>query len=211
LDSLRKNLLDKNQTSATVIAIQTHITESAIYIDQEQKNLLDSIILRLSNIDTISALGGNEYDKAKMEILTLLPTNLKTDVERMFTSFELRVDNLTKDEKKIEINKILNYIAENAGNYEVSAEDVNVFILRQICHILDYYDIPSESCNSEITIQPDIPPEDTTQKESKSLPTWLKVILRIIFGGIVIVGGTIVFFAVKAKLKDSHQEEDEEE
>ena len=56
LDSLRKNLLDKNQTSATVIAIQTHLNEANIYIDQTQKDLLDSVLFRLSNVDTISAL-----------------------------------------------------------------------------------------------------------------------------------------------------------
>jgi hypothetical protein len=211
LDDLRKNLLDKNQTSATVIAIQTHLTEAAIYIDQTQKDLLDSILIRLSNIDTISALGANEYDKAKMEILTMLPTNLKTEVESMFSQFELKAGNLDDEEKKTEINNILNHIRKNAEQYEISREDVDGFFLVKICEILNYYSIASNLCDAAIIEQPDIPPENTTQKESNSFPTWLKVILRIIFGGIVIVGGTIVFFAVKAKLKDTNPDEEEEE
>ena len=143
----------------------------------------------------------------------MLPTNLKTEVDTMFAQFEIRADNLGDDEKKAEINKILKHITNNAEAYEISREDINGFFLVKFCAILDYYGIASDLCHTiDVTEQTNVPLEDTAKKDSGGgLPGWLKVILRIIFGGILIVGGTIVFFAVKAKLKDTNQDEEEEE
>ena len=114
LDVLRKNLLDKHQTSATLVALQTHIAESSIFIDAGQKELLDSIILRLSNSDTIAAMGGNAYEQARNEILALLPHNLRVEVEPMFVAFELQAERLDNEAKREKLTAILNYISQNA-------------------------------------------------------------------------------------------------
>ena len=210
LDVLRKNLLDKHQTSATLVALQTHIVESSIAIDAGQKELLDSIIARLSNSDTIAAMGGNAYEQARNEILALLPHNLRNEVEPMFVAFELQAERLDTEAKRQKLTDILNYISQNAGAYQMDQNDVNGFIVPEFCNILAYYDIQSSACIRDgAPTLPTVPVQDGSK--SKGLPTWLKVILWIIFGGIIIVGGVIVFFAVKAKLRANEEEEEAED
>ncbi|MDD2536947.1 MAG: PKD domain-containing protein [Candidatus Absconditabacteria bacterium] len=210
LDILRKNLLDKNQTSANVVGIQTHITETAILIDAEQKALLESIITRLSNADTVSALGGNEYEKAREAILTILPTGLSTLIREEFTQFENNSERLDEEGKRESLNAIITLIASKGPEYEFQANDMTTFIQPEFCKIFAFYDIASEACNT-LLVPGDTTTPNTSGESSNNggLPTWLKIILRIIFGGIIIIGGVIVFFAVKAKLRE--QEEDEED
>lgn len=57
LESLRKNLTDSNQTTANVVELQNFLDENPIYLDEKQNNLLQSILKRLQNSDTVSALG----------------------------------------------------------------------------------------------------------------------------------------------------------
>jgi hypothetical protein len=175
---------------------------------------LDSIITRLSNAETVSAMGGNTYEQAREEILTALPDNFKTEVARMFAQFEISADNLDTDGKKQQLTAILNYISQNADAYEVPRSDIDGFFLPQICRILSYYDINSDKCGTEISVSTTNVPLETVTSGSSSgggLPRWLQVVLWIIFGGIAIVGGVIVFFAVKAKLKANAEEEEGED
>ena len=156
LDILRKNLLDKNQTSANVVGIQTHITETAILIDAEQKALLESIITRLSNADTVSALGGNEYEKAREAILTILPTGLSTLIREDFTQFENNSERLDEEGKRESLNAIITLIASKGPEYEFQANDMTTFIQPEFCKIFAFYDIASEACNTLLV------PGDTT-------------------------------------------------
>ena len=211
LDILRKNLLDRNQTTSNVIALENHISESPIYIDEGQKELLNSVISRLTNADTISAMGGTIYDQAKNEILATLPTNLRTEIEIMFTNFEAEADNLDNDGKKEKLTAILNHIANNADAHQIDRNDIDGIFLKEICRILDYYTITSQACHPDsVVTTPEIPLETPTTPSSGGMPTWLKVILRIVFWGIVIIGWVIVFFAVKAKLNAEAEAEDNE-
>ena len=110
LDQLRKNLLDKNATSATVVEIQDLLKSNMVQLDANQDFLLSSVLERLSNADTISALWGNDYEKAKMEILSILPEELADSVNLKFTAFESTADRIDNDQKKEQLNEILNYI-----------------------------------------------------------------------------------------------------
>jgi hypothetical protein len=210
LDVLRKNLLDKNQTTSTLVQIQNHIRDASILIDSGQNELLASIIARLSNSDTVAAMGGNAYEQAKNEILVLLPHNLKVDVEAMFAEFELQAEHLDNEAKKEKLNIILDYISKNISTYKMDPNDMNGVIIPQFCHILSYYSIQSNACASDSAI-PTLPTIPVEQPSSTGgFPLRLKVILWIVFGGILLVGGGIVFFAVKARLKARAEEEDEE-
>ena len=86
--------------------------------------------------------------------------------------------------------------------------DINGFIVPEFCNILTYYDIQSSSCVTDGSV-PNLPSIPVENLSKSGWPTWLKVILRIIFGGILVVGGIIVFFAVKAKLRAGEEEEEE--
>jgi hypothetical protein len=213
LDILRKNLLDRNQTSANLVALENHIKTASIAIDVGQKNLLDSIISRLSNADTVSAMGGTEYDKAKAEIQAALPYNLRAEVSPKFAQFEASVDNSDDEARYKKLSDIFAYIKANAESYQMDVNDVDGIILKELCKILEYYNLSSysKSCDATaITVNTDTPVENITSSGNEGgLPGRLKVILRIVFGGIAVVGGVIVFFAVKAKLKANAEAEEE--
>jgi hypothetical protein len=207
--------LDKNQTSANVVSIQTHIKETSIQITASQKDLLESIISRLSNAETISAMGGNEYDKAKAEIQAVTPYNLRVEVGPKFAQFELGADNLDDEGKYNKLSEIFAYIKTNAGAYDMDINDVDTIVQKELCNILLYYNIAeySQTCSvNSVTLTTQVPVENLDTPSTGGLPGWLKVILRIIGGGIVVVGGMIVFFAVRAKMKaDEERDEDETE
>lgn len=166
LDVLRKSLLDKNQTSANVVAIQTHIKESSILIDENQKYILESILSRLANADTVSALGGNAYEQSREEILAALPHNLRIEVQQLFTQFELEAENLDNTAKKERLSNILNYISNNATTYEIDPNDLDGIFLKEICNILTFYDLTSSICPTESPGIGDIevPLENVSQK-----------------------------------------------
>jgi hypothetical protein len=210
LDVLRKNLLDKNQTTNNVVQIQNHIREASIQIDQGQKDILESVLSRLSNADTRSATGGSPYEQARDEILMILPHNLRVEVEPMFADFDIQAERLDSEAKREKLNTILQYIQNNASAYQMDQDDIKGVVLPQFCNILISYDIWSTTCTTDTTVPkiPDNVPAENTSSAG-GLPLWLKIILWTVFGGILVVGGVIVFFAVKAKLR-AHAEEEEE-
>ncbi|MDR3169160.1 MAG: hypothetical protein LBU27_05385, partial [Candidatus Peribacteria bacterium] len=180
----------------------------------EQNNLLESIISRLENADTISAMGWNVYEKAREEILIALPENLRRDVSAKFAEFELSAENLDSEAKRTKLNEILGLIANNAKAYDIPTGDLDGFYLPQFCKIFGYYELVSDKCTTDPVVStPDIPiTQGDTTSTGSGLPTRLKVIIRIILGGILIMGGIIVFFAIKARLKaNAEDEEDTEE
>jgi hypothetical protein len=185
LDILRKNLLDRNQTSANLVAIENHIRTTSIAVDAGQKSLLDSIISRLSNADTVSAMGGTEYDKAKAEIQAALPHNLRAEISPKFAQFEASIDNSDDAVRYEKLSAIFAYIKANAEVYQMDVNDVDGIILKELCKILEYYNLStySKSCDATaITVNTDAPIENVTSpSETNTLPGRLKVILRIVF------------------------------
>lgn len=210
LDTLRKNLIDKNQTMANVVAIQTHLQEAMVYLDSSQSALLDSIIARLSTAETIAVMWWNEYDQAKNEILAWLPTSLRESVAKMFSDFEGEADSLDEDKKREKLTNILNFIAQNASSNWISKVDLDNFFLVQFCKILNYYNIVSESCSTISVPNIEIPVSES-DPTSWGLPTRLKVVLGIVFWWIAIMWGAIVFFAIRAKVRANAENEDDDE
>lgn len=80
---LRDGLIDQNNTSSNIVGVkdfyEKHIT--TLGLSDEQTTLLADIFTKLSNKAVSAAGGGNEYDQAKAEILSILPSNLAVDVE----------------------------------------------------------------------------------------------------------------------------------
>ncbi|MBQ7073981.1 hypothetical protein IJM86_02775 [bacterium] len=69
-------------------------------------------------------------------------------MEIKFNTFETIADTLDSDSKKTELTNILNYISENAVQYDLDPNDIPQFIVPQFCKILDYYAIMSATCNT---------------------------------------------------------------
>jgi hypothetical protein len=174
---------------------------------------------------TISALWGSPYDVAKEEILSLLPKRLQSDVLNIFNDFESiewETWSDTKWKRAEYLVKINDLIYENStpsssiGDNQIAIDDYDNIVKNNICKIGEEYDILLVICgqynkdNTEIKIESinlDIPPEET--KQSTGMPTIVKVLLRILGIVIFVFVWAISAFAIKAKLREKYENEED--
>lgn len=215
LDNLRKNLNSTNMSSSLVVAIQELLNDWWVKISADQKEILDSVIARLSNWDTIIAVWMNEYEKNKLEILAILPSSLRPKIEWMFSGFELNT--YDPEQKAQELKNIQNVIIKEwKSMWWLDDKDIELVILPSFCNIFSHYDITrySDGCGADDTITSNwIDGEKwilaQSDDENGWLPKRLKIILICLIAGLLVVWWVIVFFSIKAKL-NSNSEEDEE-
>lgn len=215
LDSLRKNLNSTNMSSSIVVTIQTLLNDGWISISAKQKEMLDSVLARLSNEDTIIAVWMNEYEKNKLEILATLPSSLKPEIEDMFSSFELNISSYDPEQKAKELQNIQEVITKKwQSMWWLDDKDIALFIQPAFCNILSYYDIShySSNCGTDSITETRTTASNensTTSSDQKAwLPKILKIILILLAIGVLIVWWVIIFFSIKARMNKS--EEDEE-
>ena len=215
LDKLRKNLRNKPEVSSLVNTINEEVNKWWIKIDSKQKDLLDSILSRLSNEDTIISVWLNEYEKNKKEIFSVSPKSL-SKVEGLFKEFEENYDEYGQQDKANKLEKIRNEVINDAKKNEVSEDDINPYF----CRIFDYYAVSqySELYNSKcwsvtesLQNNTDRPVVDSTQKTQKSwFPLWLKIILIVLVWWLLVMWWIIVFFSIKAKMNSSSENDEDE-
>lgn len=158
-----------------------------------------------------------EYDIAKSEILQILPSNLKLDVEKLFVEFENVKWNTEQElsennQRKSILNRILTMISqkitknpEDQKPDEIAKDDMDNIVVPNICKITKYYNIPSEKCISEDTKIID----DSGIKAETWNRSGLKILLIVLWTFVWIFIIIIAIFAIKAKM--SKKEEDDEE
>jgi len=78
---LRDGLIDQNDTKSNVVSVKDYYETHDVKLTEEQTTLLEDIFTKLTDKAVSAAGGGNEYQQAKAEILTILPSNLAVDVE----------------------------------------------------------------------------------------------------------------------------------
>lgn len=210
--NLQKWILNKSENQSNVIAIQEYLTNHpTINLTDTEYEDLNRILAELTDSTTISAAWWSVYDYAKYEILAILPTNLRVDVEKLFYEFENAKWNSDEwlwenDVKKAILNEILSMIkskvAKDETNQqadEITKSDMEDIIKPNMCIILDYYNIPSEACSSENTkfVDNGTVINDNTGKK------WLKIVLITIVSIIWLLALMILIFAVKARLTKS--------
>jgi hypothetical protein len=215
LDILRKNLNNITVVSPMVLLIRDQLENGWITMDANQKDLLDSVLDRLSNPDTIVSVWVNEYEKNKQEILAMLPTSLKSEIAWLFDDFEegsydleWRANVLQDIWDKIE--------KEWKKNWWIDDEDIANVIHPAFCNIFEYYDISrfSNKCSSDAITQTWAKSVDESWLSSNSsksgwLPWRLKVILIVLVWWLLVMWWVIVFFSVKARLNSWGDDEDE--
>ena len=211
LDILRKNLNNRNLVSSTVITIKTLQADWWISLDTKQKDLLSDILSYLGNEDTIVAVWLNEYEKNKEEILAFLPSDSKTIIKGMFTKFEEDRETLSKKSMADELKNIYNEVMKLWEKNEILDNDDKPVIAQAFCNIFEYYDITSytKNCwaNQASQIQKNM--EKATATTSKKwFPTWLIIMLTVLFGWILIMWWVIVFFSLKSRLNKSDEDEE---
>lgn len=215
LDVLRKNLKNRNLVSSTIMTIKSQISEWWISIDTKQRDLLNDVIERLSNEDTIMSVWMNVYEKNKQEILTMLSaTSFKSEIESMFLHFEQNVDSYDLESKANELKSIFNVILTKLKEEKtLDDSDVSAVIQPSFCNIMDYYEISSYSktCsndpNANIIDNYESADSPAKTEAKKSFPTWLKVVLFVLWGGVLIMWWIIIFFAIKARRTNVDEDE----
>jgi hypothetical protein len=78
---LRDGLIDQIDTKSNVVSVKDYYETHTITLTGDQEILLKSIFTSLTDKAVSAAGGGNGYQQAKAEILTILPANLSVDVE----------------------------------------------------------------------------------------------------------------------------------
>ena len=165
------------------------------------------------------------YSEAKSEILAILPLNLQKESSQIFDEFE-RAESLVEsgsDTKSIRVEKLIKlytFLQKNAVDWnsiwenQIWTDDFKNVIEKNICeNIAKQYELSTiEVCqdvNKRSWETKTIPPVEATKTTGTSgFPSWLKVILWILW--IVVVGfiWVIAAFAIKAKLRENHDEEE---
>ena len=222
--NLQEWLISESETEANTIALHEYLTNNEINAEDSEKKEIWDIVDNLTNATVVSAVWWTEYDIAKAEILWILPKNLRTAVSRLFNDFEVAEVNFQEswssqqDERKAKLQEIVNTIKgkttqdlENQKEDEITKSDLDEVVIPNICKIMNYYNIPSNTnlCGlSEGTIA--VPDDKNIQKVSKNkLSTGLKVLLISLSSLIWIFLILVILFAIKAKINRSKEEEEE--
>lgn len=143
LDTLRKNLQNKNKVFSTVISIYELMETWILEMDASQNNLLHSVLDRLSNDDIASYIGStNIYADNKAEILAILPDPLKQQIQQKFLEFEDHESESDPNDKFRALASIFNTITQADIIDRVDVENI---ILPDFCNILEYYEISEKT------------------------------------------------------------------
>lgn len=217
LIQLRDGLVDQTATKSNLVAVKDYQTTNAIQLDPTQQSILDSVFAKLSDKSVVAALQGNEYQKAKAEILSILPTNLSVDVGALFNEFETvisdDINNSQQDKRKAKLQDIMDLIKKNTAvawqevkTQQIDPLDVDTIILPNMCIIMKFYNIASALC----------PNNDIQVVDAQSIPsanaggtTRRKILLRVVWIGAGIFVILIIAFAIRAKIRQANEEEDD--
>ena len=216
LDILRKNLNNITVVSPTVVSINDQLADWWIKIDSNQKELLDSVLFRLANADTIPSVWMNEYEKSKQEILAILPASLRYEIQWLFSDFE---ESSTDLEGRAQIlQNIWDTIIEKwKQDWWIDDSDIAMVIQPSFCKIFEYYDVLrySNRCSSSdmITITENwsaITNNQRVDNRDKSwwLPWRLKIVIIVLVWWLLIMWWMIIFFSIKAKLSNKYDEDE---
>ena len=135
LNALRTDLNNITVVTPIVIAIKEQIDAWWIKLTQKQKDLLDSILDRLSNSDTVVSVWMSEYEIMKMEIIAIIQeTTIKWNIRELFSQFE---GSISVEEKAAILERIFEVVIEDGG---LDMYDKHV-VQKEFCSIVEYYNL----------------------------------------------------------------------
>ncbi len=222
LKDLKNNIGDDSARMASVVSLKDYLDKNTMTWDDKQKTLLQSIFLSLSTKETTAAAGGSSYEVLKADILAILPGDLLTQTNDLFTQFDsVNWDSTTQtsqqEKRKTILQQIVNLITSHVAapdkaiaDNQIDKNDMDSIIMPDICSIMEIYSIPSSFCStSTLKAVPDdlaVQQWTTPLVTPKSNTSIIKIIFIVLgsFVGIFIV--LVLIFAVRAKMR---QEKDE--
>ena len=223
--NLQEWLSDKSKTHTNTIALHEYLeNQKKSKKDEAETQEISWILNSLSDETVLSSIWWTDYEIAKAEILETLPKNLKTKVLSLFNDFEVAESNFEKgtsqkDERKSILQEILQTIIskttddkKNQKSDEISKSDLDDVIVPNICKIMEYHKIESNTntCTNIDNVKvPDAEKVEKAESLSKNkLGTGLKVLLITLSSLIWIFVLLVIFFAVKAKINRNKEEEE---
>jgi len=85
---LRNNIQSTVDIANGIVTISDILEREETMVPERHIEELKKILSDMSNGSVIAAIGGTEYDQAKQEILSILPPNVKVDIESIFSQIE---------------------------------------------------------------------------------------------------------------------------
>jgi len=216
---LRDGLIDQIDTKSNVVSVKDYYETHTIPLTGDQEIILKSIFTSLTDKAVSAAGGGNGYQQAKAEILTILPANLAVDIEWLFKEFESVVSDTTQtdasqqDKRKQVLQDIINLIKKNIApegtevqTNQIDPLDMTTIIMPNMCNILAFYSIASDACpNNAIRV---VDNADTIKVDNGNVSSsrWKIVLIVIwIIAGIFVV--LVIIFAIRAKMNQEKENE----
>lgn len=222
LVALKESVLDKADVSAVIVSIQDSLNTQNLTLSTNEKEKIDTLIQLFQNKASAAAMGWTVYDQAKAEILSILPKNTRSEVLLLFSDFENAVGTPERTLQEIqkdllqEIGVVIGRnVAANSNDIQadqIDPTDMEAIVIPNICLITGFYNIPTDTCtydNEEIKPIP----TDISQEVGGSgwLASWIKILLIILVVFVVWFIGLVVVFAIKAKIKWSSTDEEQDD
>ncbi len=122
----------------------------------KEEIVLDEVVdTKENNNPVMRAQGGTQYEVAKANILSILPSNLSIDVEWLFKALESIVIDSSdqQDIRERALQDIINLITKNIAaegavveKNQINPLDMKNIIMPNICTIFAFYSIITETC-----------------------------------------------------------------
>ena len=223
LKDLKNNIWDESARMASVVSLKDYLNKNPIVWTPDQNTLFQNIFLALATKETIAAAGGSSYEVLKADILAILPGDLLTQTNTLFTQFEnikgdAAAQTSQQENRKVILQQIVALIAWNVAadetaikDNQITKNDMDTIIMPDICSIMEIYSIPSSFCSTaSVKAVPDnIAVEQwTTATPVKTKTSALQIVFWVLWWFVTIFIILVVIFAVRAKMR---QEKDENE
>ena len=218
LNQLKDGLIDPIASKSNIVAIKDYQQQHTLVLDSNQTVLLTFIFNHFTDKSVVAAEGGTVYERAKAEILDILPANLKVEVESLFNDFETAVsDNSTtssqQDKRKEHLQAVVDLIKKNLApdskniwSQQVDPSDMDNVVIPNICSIMSFYSLTSTLCPNDSTQIAD-QSKITTTTSSRS---WVSILLWVLGIGAWVLLLLVWVFAIRAKIRQSQEDEDED-
>ena len=192
LVNLRKVLWEDTERDSLLVQINDWMdtqakSDNASDVEQSVLDQINEIIQELADGSVKAAMTMNQYEIAKADILTFIPDAVRDSVKELFTKIEWAGGK--QEDIKGYLNQILDIAKDQKQKWNMDDTDFNV-VLNDLCSIMDYYGIQSETCNKDIT---------ASQPKTSVFGTIVKIVLYVVWFMVLAFIIIIVVFAIKAK------------
>ena len=135
---LRSAILAGDDTSSLVLQLHSVYEVKKAEIDVATTQQIDSILAKLSNRTTVSALGGTAYETAKQSIFAAMPSTRKPEVEKIFSTIENAAGDVTAIKTNLFKIPEIGYEEVQKGTLtDVDMDNIQI----EVCKIVEYYNI----------------------------------------------------------------------